>query len=401
MTNPILSPSESRSIANFRLRTAFGIHNAFTSEDEEYVKAFRNRTIQLMCLSQEKWEHVARFASDAARNLIQHGLEGEHQAKNREYRAIHITSLVQILTLKVVRLMIFKRGGEDPVDDSDLLTLARSITQVWVDSKRKLDDLPRFEDNMELRSSLVAAFAAHEHPHGNPLNQILPSFETMWRVVLRTFIEVQFVTGFDQPQWRQTLIAFVNSPTRQVYEGRLTSTVASRAECHGDGRDYGRIRACSMYIVNESLRIYPPTRRVYRAYVPKGNPSQAFEIIAADLEACHLSPSIWCSDAQVFRPELWLNVTKQQRKAFMPFGQSPFECPARPKFGPQMIGILVGALLAGLDGQDQLIWSLESGDGKDLKAGVRLDTHREAFRDLRLIGQGKEPHQVGTGLPAI
>lgn len=305
--------------------------------------------------------------------------------KNRGYGGIRLTSLVQVLSLKVVRLVMFGRGEEDPAEDINLLALARCINQVWIDSKRQLDDLPPFESNLELRSSLDATFGAHEHPHDNPLNLILPSFETMWHVVLRTFIEVRFKTGWNQPQWNEALIAFVKCPTRQEFEGQVTSTGASMTESYGGGG----ARTCSKHIIDESLRLYAPTRRVYRAYVPRSDPSEPYQIIAADLEACHLNPSIWGPDAQLFRPTRFLNLTDLQRKALMPFGHSPFECPAKPKFGPQMIGILVGALLAGLDVPEKLDWKLENGDGKALDAGVRLDSHRESYGDLKLVGKSK------------
>lgn len=52
-----------------------------------------------------------------------------------------------------------------------------------------------------------------------------------------------------------------------------------------------------------------------------------------------------------------------------------------------MIGLLVGALLDGLD--KKMDWKLESVDAKtmhDFDTGMRLDTNRDAYGDLELVG---------------
>jgi dihydroceramidase len=58
----------------------------------------------------------------------------------------------------------------------------------------------------------------------------------------------------------------------------------------------------------------------------------SYEIIAADIEACHLSTDIWGLGAESFDPMRWHILSDEQNEAFMPFGGRPFQCPAQPDF---------------------------------------------------------------------
>lgn len=52
-------------------------------------------------------------------------------------------------------------------------------------------------DNEALRNALrdILPLSKVSDPRENPLNLILPGFETMWRVVLRDFVELAYKTG--------------------------------------------------------------------------------------------------------------------------------------------------------------------------------------------------------------
>lgn len=67
----------------------------------------------------------------------------------------------------------------------------------------------------------------------------------------------------------------------------------------------------------------------------------------------------------------------------MPFGGKPFGCPAKQEFAPMMIGVLVGVLVEGVDGE----WKLGGGADGDMKGfgdGEVLDNGRGAFEGLRI-----------------
>lgn len=66
----------------------------------------------------------------------------------------------------------------------------------------------------------------------------------------------------------------------------------------------------------------------------------------------------------------------------MPFGSKPFVCPAKPTFGPRVIGLLVGALSRGLRGGGE--WRVEG--GVDVVGfGGRLKNERGAYDDMYLV----------------
>lgn len=72
----------------------------------------------------------------------------------------------------------------------------------------------------------------------------------------------------------------------------------------------------------------------------------------------------------------------------MPFGCPPFECPAKPTFGPRMIGVLVGALLTALEDEQAKSWTLDCEDAsvlEHLTSGKKLCPHRNAYTDLYLV----------------
>lgn len=69
----------------------------------------------------------------------------------------------------------------------------------------------------------------------------------------------------------------------------------------------------------------------------------------------------------------------------MPFGSVPFLCPAKPAFGPRMIGMVVGILCLALEEVGS--WRLVGRDKRSANeyvSGKRLDNDRSAYDDLLL-----------------
>jgi hypothetical protein len=257
---------------------------------------------------------------------------------------------------------VFFDTGRD-AKEGELLRLAECINRTWIGSKDEAT-LVAFEDNHELRECLSAVFPGLPISNKqNPLNWILPGFETLWRVVLMALIETRFKTGRHHPEWEQLMVTFAQRSTKDQFR-EISATVGISAE----------------NIVNEALRLYPPTRRVHRQFRINGSSSS----VAADIEACHRRVDIWGPDALEFNPARWKDLTKQQKLAFLPFGASPFGCLAKPTFAPRMIGLLVGAVLCELQG----VWRLELMDGEavqDIDPGEPLDSERDAYEHLFLV----------------
>ncbi|KAJ5143570.1 Cytochrome P450 [Penicillium bovifimosum] len=384
-----LSPHEARGIPNAHIRIAFGIDNAFTRTDRIQASKFVNKIKPLINLSPQDWIGVSQFAIATTNHWINHGFDSFHQDNRSGRIRLNITSLAQILSLKVMLWLMFNLKDQRHIQDESLLNLAQSINRVWISSKlSSANNICRFEDDKNLQTSLFDIFGKHDTPEDNPLNLILPSFETTWRVVLRAFLELRFATGTKNPLWRETMIAFAQQPSKEMFERRLASSISkSDSESHRKTDPNELVGAVSAEdIVCEALRLYVPTRRVRRAYRSSG--MEVYEIRSADIEGCHLRSDIWGSKAEEFDPRRWCSSTAGQRACYMPFGRAPFECPAKPNFGPRMIGVLVGSLLGGLEGDGLGDWSLECDDMdvvERIGGGGRLCPHRNAYAKVFLV----------------
>lgn len=97
------------------------------------------------------------------------------------------------------------------------------------------------------------------------------------------------------------------------------------------------------HLVKEALRLYPPTNRIYRQW--KNADSIESTTIAADIQACHHSRNLWGRTAHEFGPWRWKEVVRAQELSFLAQGSKPFECPAKPTFGPRFVGLLIVILL--------------------------------------------------------
>ncbi|MCJ1481796.1 hypothetical protein MMC06_001955 [Schaereria dolodes] len=316
----ILSPLESRSKPNQRLVQTFGVDNAFTTTNEKYLKNFKRHVENLLKADDATWKQTGETASQ----LVHHGQD----AARREDFVIMLVPLVQDLVLRISIQILFEIPAVE-LEHENIKAVASKINRLWVDSKGSKAGDATWESN-GLQKSLAGLFSGFKsRPRRNALDLILPAYETLWRIVLRCFLEVRFRTGQTSGEWRQLFLAYLEDPTKPMLE-------ASRGE--------GPTKVSVAFIVNEALRLYPPTRRIYREMQVEAG-SQP-ELVGADIESLQRDPSIWGDDPLSFRPSRWNNMNEERYAAFMPFGSKPYMCPARPDFGPRMIGLLVAVLLA-------------------------------------------------------
>ncbi|KAI9042331.1 uncharacterized protein KD926_005626 [Aspergillus affinis] len=336
---------QSRALPNASRRFAFGIDNAFTSADDVYVNDFISKATHVINLGYPDWKQLSVILHSAAQDRMENADE------------IRIKEMVQSLSLRAAVAVAWKEKFKVDIEDTDLVNLGEVINCVWIASK-DIRTTRGFKDNHDLQKALSVVFPDHNltDPRESPLNFILPAFETLWRIVLITFIEVGFKTGRHHPEWRKTLIAFAQNPTKLQFE---TANPIS-----------------AEFLVKEALRLYPPTKRIYRAH--KSAASHTHSIIAADIEACHIGPTIWGPGAKTYNPSRWAHLTKEQKNAFLPFGSAPFTCPAKSVFGPRIISLLVGVLFSQLQGD----WRL---DGVDDLARERLKNERNSYDGAVLV----------------
>lgn len=241
-----LSQLESRAIPNQRLVTGFGIENAFTTTDKKLAKEFVRRAVKY--LAAVEWAELATAAHEEIQSFLDASAQNE----------VPLAKLVQLVSLSIA-LRVFV--GEDTVttdhSQSALLTIAESINVIWMDSKR-LSDKIGYKERHELHDALRAVRHGLDplNPRQNPLNWLLPSFETLWRIALRTFIEVKFSAGRAHPEWSRAVIAFARNPTTEQFERSFESQSVHE----------GRTKISVKKITDEALRLYLPTRHVHRVF---------------------------------------------------------------------------------------------------------------------------------------
>src|SRR4030095_1296585 len=112
-------------------------------------------------------------------------------------------------------------------------------------------------------------------PRDNPLNFIIPAFESLWRIVLRLLLEVMFATGYQNPEWQEIVVAFLRDPTKENFQ---KSTPTTKGLVSPED------------LVFEALRLYPPTGRVRRAF--KTTSASDTGVSVADIETCHIDEQI-------------------------------------------------------------------------------------------------------------
>ncbi|KAJ5542575.1 hypothetical protein N7535_004997 [Penicillium sp. DV-2018c] len=140
-----LSPHEARGLPNIRLGTCFGIDNAFTRTNRIQASEFVRKVKPLLNLSAKDWIEVSKFAIETTKYWIKHGFDSTHEdngskenckeTKHTDRPRLNITSLVQILSLKVMLWQMFDLKDQRHLRDESFLKLAQSINRVWISSK--------------------------------------------------------------------------------------------------------------------------------------------------------------------------------------------------------------------------------------------------------------------------
>lgn len=353
---------DSRAFPNQRLVGAFGINNAFTTTDGKYAREFRAAAAEKIKMEDSDWKRIAGFAQQFVLESVAN--------PSQYYLDINLDSLVQCISLRLALHVLF---GHNPLklDKGAISKLAQTINDCWDYSKSYSPSNAYYmrRAKVDLENALTKLFPEFDstsNSRDNPLNYILPAYETLWRIVLLCLIEISFRQNRQAKtvEWREVLRKFLADPTRAAFEESATT-------------DTGKIVSVS-HIVNEGLRLYPPTRRIHRMY-RWGNPLGKQEILAANIEGMQRNPAFW-KHPLTYNPSRWLRIGEGPREAFMPFGNKPFVCPAQKEFGPRMIGILVAALAVNIDPEGLELWyQIDCGPREALGDDEEIYTDRHIY----------------------
>lgn len=331
-----------RSNDNERLVRAFGIHNSLTTYDPNQHRRFVGDSRRLTS-KKSGWLMVYSSCATNARDMVasrrplrRGGVEHEGPFP------ILLAPLVQHVCFRAALDALFGNGTTSNLSDEDVQVVTADINRLWVESKHP-DAEP---DSTRLRELLERA-GLPSPSHAQPtqpataeeaLGVILPAYETLWRVVLLTYVH-----------------AYHRSPDHE----NTTRMTAAVPGCLGKGTAEEK---SALRLAKEGLRLYPSTKRIYRAKAVPGDDPTGAGRVSADVERCHRHPDIWGADALQFRPERFDDLMSMQKTAYFPFGLGKHQCPAYSGFAERLVTLLVVALARALPppGKSRLLFG---GDG--------------------------------------
>ncbi|KAF1833953.1 hypothetical protein BDW02DRAFT_569485 [Decorospora gaudefroyi] len=405
---------------NKRLKDVFGIDNVFTNETSVRKMEFLKEVECLMLNAMKMTDHT----KDGNWGNLSHQAIAflDDYMKRADTGSLDLAELTQYIVLKQSLCYLFE-GTDEVLKKSDtqfedITYIGRRINELWIETKKAGTNLPKEHQlvwsnekalHNALRrvtftmpnpsSSVPGGFISNdmgipsrdpEIPRQNPLNLLLPAYETMWRVVMRCFLEVQHRNAQKSPDWLAVL--------RQYLEDLSDPECKPNEAFHKSSDATGKV--CPAEIVKEALRLYPPTRRVHRMF--NG------EAVAANIEECQRFSILAGKDPLSFRPERWREICSEERQAFYDaaagtswidykrlkdslkreeeaLGHMPFayycaaDHPKTKEFASKMIALLVAVLCHGLGNN----WELE--DPTILPpTGMPLGSDRGEYEKLML-----------------
>ncbi|KAI0877175.1 cytochrome P450 [Hypoxylon argillaceum] len=287
-----------RAKPNTRLVTTFNINNSFTTEERHVHHDFLKRANSAIHLVHTadwiKLGQVAKTSLDLCQRYFKDGLP-----------YIPLASFVRVVSFGLVLHILF---GVEPseVDLDEARKATEAINRLWIQSKNQ-DCVPSLYDKTILNNALGRLLPEEFLPDDGirPLDLIMPAYETLWRVVLLTFVSM------------------AGKNVDPTTEAELQEALHSVPHCFCQKND-AEMRALA--IAKEGLRLYPPTKRIYRATSTIDGESG---VVAADVEACHRNGLVWGTDALQFKPRRFHNWPREEaRRSYFPFGVGRHLCPA-------------------------------------------------------------------------
>ncbi|KAJ0413989.1 hypothetical protein BJY00DRAFT_319276 [Aspergillus carlsbadensis] len=206
-----LTPHEARARENQTLQRVFGIQNAFTTTDTVEARAFVGEARGRIRVSAVEWDGLScmlsRMVVDVEGALASEedddgiGASGAGGAAARGKKAM-LAPMVRALALKTSLAVLFEMKEDVCAkQNKHLVDLGNIIHSTWMGMKSgNEEEVLEFKDNHILRDRLSAVFNNAEQtktktktktkgkrkidvdiddPASNPLNWILPSFETL------------------------------------------------------------------------------------------------------------------------------------------------------------------------------------------------------------------------------
>ena len=319
----------SRASPNARLVRAFSLTNTFVSADIDVHSTFVGHANALL-----------RAATQRGWPYFQHTAIGAIEAVLCEKTQLEFDVLVQDVTLRVILVGFLDVGKEvGEFDCTDIRVVASHITRLWRLSKSS-DNIPSHllpQLNHHLRRLIP-----DEETYPNPLDYVIPVWETLWRVVATT---VAFASTED---FTDIFAELHKQPTVDRFRTCID------------------IRPSTEAFVTEAMRLHPPSKRIARCVSRTGPFASFFQSFAgkhispsfsspmsslhkecADIESVLRDFNIWGPDALQFDPTRFHPTRlqpRQEKVKVLPFGYGRYRCIAA-SWAPMAAGVISAAIL--------------------------------------------------------
>ncbi|KIY53789.1 hypothetical protein FISHEDRAFT_32633 [Fistulina hepatica ATCC 64428] len=312
-----------RARANSRLRGLLRLTNAFVSEDATVHREFVSAMHKLIRPPTD-WFSLRDIATLAVREALQ-GTE-----------SVPFDLFIGQVTLQTICSGLLQSLPMPSIDRrGHFRAAARGITRLCLASKAAaathLDTTASRILHHDLRELLPDATR-----FPNPIDYILPPYETMWRVVA-TLIAYTY----HDLDYRQVLYGLYEQPTSEQFI---------------DHKIYlNKSRVSAQDMVRETLRVHPPTKRIGRVMPDSSWIRHILGLThdvlhRADVEAAQRKASVWGEAPGIWRPERFIKGKGGAHSSaqLLAFGYGPGACIAR-EWAPMAIGVIAGAILYALE----------------------------------------------------
>ncbi|CAF1065519.1 unnamed protein product [Rotaria sordida] len=318
--NILKSSVYSRHKPNEWLIDTLSIVNPFTINNESLLKAFKNKVIKTLA----NWNDEKKYGSLIS--IIENRIKYRLSLLQLDNSKFCLSKLVEQVTLVSFLSAILNVNATE-----ELLTeLPELIIYLWKNhhdkkAQDRLQNLLLANKNefsqsdiwqqtqtiLSNHSNVISKIAINDFDEkiSNPLNIIIPGWETMWRVVFYSLLEL-------------------------LRQPKLLSELRSQLNNHS--KSY---RNCLLleWILKETLRVYPPTKNIYRTNLETG------QHVCISVVQIHRDENVWGFDALNFNPYRFKKkLTAEQEKSYLPFSIS---CPARFSFAYAFAGVIVAEIL--------------------------------------------------------
>jgi hypothetical protein len=174
-----------RATENRRLKGAFGILNSLTTESLPTHQAFLKNASRVLNKGGRSWDVLYGIAGTLIDTELQTASDEGGQPSLR---------LAESVRCMVLAVVLFDSFGVNPrsTPRSSLVTITQEINKQWLKSKCHPDDVA---PSQLLNSTIATLNIIHpfspghvKMPSTEVLSLLMPQYETLWRVVLLTFV---------------------------------------------------------------------------------------------------------------------------------------------------------------------------------------------------------------------